>query len=295
MLKARLITALVGLPIVLLAFVYGPWWFIVLFIMACMTLSIFEAAGMLIPTFELRLAGHGAGAEEVSSVKRLAASATSRLPALATAIGWLMLLLTANSEPTASVGIIAIGMLAALLIGCFSSRDVDLSAARAFGMLTSLAYAALPWIVVWHLFLMAPHSRYILLVMAVTWLGDTGGYFGGRYYGGKIFGNRKLAPTISPKKTWEGAVAGLALSVVGGLVLNVIFVGELGSFGLIALCGLLGGVSAMIGDLVESMLKRFAKVKDSGTIIPGHGGFLDRVDGILFAAPVIWALLHYLR
>ena len=131
--------------------------------------------------------------------------------------------------------------------------------------------------------------------MTVTWAGDTGGYFGGRYFGGKIFGDRKMAPLISPKKTWEGALAGILLSIVGALLLNLCFMNQLGSPGFIARLALAGGAAAQLGDLVESTFKRFSGVKDSGVIIPGHGGFLDRVDGILFAAPVIWAILLLLQ
>jgi phosphatidate cytidylyltransferase len=142
---------------------------------------------------------------------------------------------------------------------------------------------------------MAPNARFTLLVMTVTWCGDTGAYFGGRFYGGKIFGDRKLAPIISPKKTWEGAIAGILASIAGAMVLNLIFLNDLGSMGFIGRLALVGGIAAQLGDLVESTFKRFSGVKDSGVLIPGHGGFLDRVDGILFAAPVIWAILYYFR
>jgi len=148
---------------------------------------------------------------------------------------------------------------------------------------------------VWQLYRMGPHASYIMLVMVVTWGGDTGGYFGGRYFGGKVFGDRKMAPLISPKKTWEGAVCSLVVSVVGALLLNLCFLNEIGTPSFIARLAVGGGIAAQLGDLVESTFKRFSGVKDSGVIIPGHGGFLDRVDGILFAAPVIWAILYYFR
>jgi phosphatidate cytidylyltransferase len=134
--------------------------------------------------------------------------------------------------------------------------------------------------------------------MAITWMGDTGGYFGGRLFGGKLFGGRKLAPTISPKKTREGAVFGLLMSILGGFTLNAVYrdiagVGPIASPGVLLVAGLFGGIFEQLGDLLESLFKRFAGVKDSGSIIPGHGGLLDRVDGILFAAPVIWAVIYY--
>jgi phosphatidate cytidylyltransferase len=151
----------------------------------------------------------------------------------------------------------------------------------------------MPWLVIWQLYEMGEHARYLFLVMAVTWLGDTGGYFGGRFGGGKIFGNRKLYPLLSPKKTWEGAISGLLLSVIGAVLANLFFLNSLGSMTLMVQIGVAGGIAGQLGDLVESGLKRFSGVKDSGTVFPGHGGFLDRVDGILFAAPMIWAILKF--
>jgi phosphatidate cytidylyltransferase len=194
-----------------------------------------------------------------------------------------------------SVGTVAIAALAALLIGAFSAKSIDLAVSRSMGILISICYGALPWMVIWQLYRMGPEARYVILVMAVTWCGDTGGYFGGKYLGGKIFGARKMAPVISPKKTWEGAVTGLLLSVVGALVANECIAGGLGPTWVIVVVALFGGAFAQLGDLVESTFKRFAGVKDSGVLIPGHGGFLDRFDGILFAAPVIWAILYYFQ
>ena len=291
MLKTRLLTAAILLPLVLGLFVLGPAWFVIIFLLLCLVLTVREAADIMIPAFERRLApdavASAAAAMGRDDWRRHAVTGITML------LGAVMMLVSANSRPEASTGVIAGGSMAALLIGCFSSRSIELGAARATGMLLALLYGSLPWIVVWHIFLLGDNSRYVLLVMAITWMGDTGGYFGGRHYGGKIFGKRMLAPAISPKKTWEGAVAGLLMSVIGAVVLNLVFLNRLAPFGTIVLTGLVGGFFAQLGDLVESLFKRFAGVKDSGTIIPGHGGFLDRVDGILFAAPVVWAMIHY--
>ncbi len=298
-LKTRVITALTLLPLVLAAFVFGPEWFVVVFLLVCISLTVFEISFMLIPAFEQRLAHHGQTVhlDEHGSFGGRIPKEAYIFPGVTIALGWLAMLGSAWTDATAgaSIGWMALGVITALLIGTFSSRTIDLAAARAFGILISFCYGVLPWLVAWQLYLMAPHARYILLVMTVTWLGDTGGYFGGRYLGGKIFGDHKLAPVISPKKTWEGFFSGLALSVVGALVLNLVFLGELGSTALLIKIGLIGGAAAAVGDLVESTFKRFSGVKDSGFIIPGHGGFLDRIDGILFAAPVIWAILYYFR
>jgi len=295
-LKARLITAAVLLPLVLVAFVFGPAWFVAGFVLVCLTLCVFEIAAMLVPTFERKLGDYDVHAAlDLGTSRQKVPVKLYLYPGIAILLGWSALIATTSGTPEVSTGAITLCALAALLVGTFSSKSIDLAAARAFGILISLCYGALPWLVVWHLYEMGPNARYDLLVMTVTWCGDTGGYFGGRYFGGKIFGNRKMAPVISPKKTWEGALSGLLLSVVGAEILNLVFLNALGGWVFIAKVALVGGFFAQLGDLVESTFKRFSGVKDSGVIIPGHGGFLDRVDGILFAAPVIWAMLYYFR
>ena len=123
----------------------------------------------------------------------------------------------------------------------------------------------------------------ILWLLAVVWATDIGAYFAGRGIGGP-----KLAPRISPKKTWAGLAGGMiAAGAVGAVTAAVL---ELpGTLGLIAFSMALA-VVAQGGDLVESAVKRHFKVKDSGTIIPGHGGLLDRLDGLLTAAPAVAAV-----
>jgi phosphatidate cytidylyltransferase len=117
-----------------------------------------------------------------------------------------------------------------------------------------------------------------ILVIVGIWVSDTGAYLVGR-----AIGQRKLAPRISPSKTVEGAVAGLVgCALVGGLTFQLVGLGSLW-IGLAA--GGLLGVAGQLGDLAESFLKRQAGVKDSGSLIPGHGGLLDRIDALLFAFP----------
>jgi phosphatidate cytidylyltransferase len=254
-------------------------------------------AMMLIPALERRLAPDHAMVPEApqDGTHRAPPARAYVFPGVAILLGWAVLLVSVRGSAESALGGIAIAAIAALLIGAFSSRAIDLAMARAFGILIALCYGALPWLVVWQLYRMSPNARYVLLVMTVTWAGDTGGYFGGRFLGGKIFGDRKLAPTMSPKKTWEGALSGLLLSVIGAWLYSMAFLNDLGDFYFMCRLAAVAGAAAQAGDLVESTFKRFAGVKDSGFIIPGHGGFLDRVDGILFAAPVIWAFLYYCR
>lgn len=123
----------------------------------------------------------------------------------------------------------------------------------------------------------------IVLLLVTTWSTDTFAYFIG-----KKFGRNKLAPAISPKKTIEGSFGGVIGSVIGsGLVYLIYSSGEINLFHYLVI-GLLVGISAQIGDLAESALKRLGGVKDSGNIIPGHGGVLDRFDSMLFTAPLLF-------
>ena len=129
----------------------------------------------------------------------------------------------------------------------------------------------------------------VFLLMLIVWLGDTAAY----YVGSRI-GRHRIAPTVSPKKSWEGSIASLVTAVIAAAAWSAWRLGAVEP----AILGLAGLVSiaAQIGDLVESLIKRGAGVKDSGSILPGHGGLYDRLDATLFAAPVLlaglWALRH---
>ena len=139
-----------------------------------------------------------------------------------------------------------------------------------------------------HLFLILkalPQGRlWLLVLMGVIFGTDTGAY-----YAGRTFGKHLLAPQVSPKKTWEGSIGGTLLGVLLGAALIKLW--HLGP--VLKLCPLLLAVSIIgqLGDLFESMIKRACQVKDSGTLLPGHGGILDRLDALIFAAaPFFWAL-----
>ncbi|MCS7041897.1 MAG: phosphatidate cytidylyltransferase [Bryobacteraceae bacterium] len=127
---------------------------------------------------------------------------------------------------------------------------------------------------------------WMLFATAINWAGDTFAY-----YGGKNFGRRKLAPVLSPGKTWAGAIASLAGTLALGLWFLHWKFPHVTLWQGAALC-LLANVSGQAGDLCESAIKRGAGVKDSGNSLPGHGGWLDRVDSSLFSVPVVYWLLH---
>ncbi len=120
----------------------------------------------------------------------------------------------------------------------------------------------------------------LLFLIAVVWASDIGAYAVGRWLGGP-----RLAPSISPGKTWSGSVGGLAIAAAIGAALAHGLAG--GSMIVAALLALALAAASQVGDLMESALKRHAGVKDSGALIPGHGGLLDRVDGFLTAGPLM--------
>ncbi len=130
--------------------------------------------------------------------------------------------------------------------------------------------------------------KLVFFLLLVVWLGDSGAY-----YVGKNFGKHKLSPLISPKKTVEGLAGGIATSIITALVIHFTFFKEMPLHHAI-IAGVILSFAGVIGDLAESMWKRSADVKDSGTLIPGHGGFLDRFDSIFFTAPILycyWTLI----
>lgn len=126
-------------------------------------------------------------------------------------------------------------------------------------------------------------SLAILLAFLLTWASDTGGYFGGRFWG-----KHKMAPLLSPNKTWEGAAGCIVLAVITAAVFFVIVDMETALGAYVILLGIMASVLAQLGDLFVSSIKRNFEVKDTGWIIPGHGGILDRFDSFLLVVPLVY-------
>ena len=129
---------------------------------------------------------------------------------------------------------------------------------------------------------------YILFLCVIIWVGDASAM-----YIGKGFGRHKLVPAISPGKTWEGALGGMLSSLLVAILTSRVFAPQL-SLSQSIIFGLVVALAAQLSDLGESILKRYTGVKDSGTLIPGHGGVLDRIDSLFFAAPVAFYTLELL-
>ena len=187
---------------------------------------------------------------------------------------------------------LAIGMYRSDLASAFPAARVSVFA---------FLYVALPMASLLQLREQWQGSFFLLYLLLLVWAGDIFAYFIG-----KPFGRHRMSPRISPNKTWEGAIASVIASVAVGILMfhyaqpissalmqahlierqNGIF-GQTSLISVIVLSIVLN-IAAQVGDLVESLIKRGAGVKDSGAILPGHGGMLDRVDALLFAAPVLW-------
>ncbi len=186
-----------------------------------------------------------------------------------------------GAAPPLFIGALFVFFLYSMLTGReLKDSAVDISF-KALGLL----YVALPLSYFPAIREMANGEWWILFLLAVIWASDTLAFVGG-----KLFGKHSLAPAISPKKTVEGALGGLLGAAVAGFLFNRFAPMGMGLKGVLILSLSIGFI-AMIGDLAESLLKRSAGVKDSGTIIPGHGGILDRIDSILFPVPLLYYFL----
>lgn len=131
-------------------------------------------------------------------------------------------------------------------------------------------------------------KEWVLFVLATIFVGDTGAY-----YMGRAFGRHKLTPSISPQKTIEGAIGGLLANLVAGMTIRSLILPHVRLWDILIL-SIFVGIMGQLGDLCESMIKRAVDLKDSGKLLPGHGGILDRMDSLLFAAPITYYYIYIL-
>ncbi len=272
-LTKRVLVALVGIPIALAAIYLGGYWIAGL-------LAIFA----------------GLAAWEFCAMYRGAGTPASPGVAALLALAYVVLAVV-----TSASGFVIWGTAVTLSVATALMLLTDPRTAPGQTVMVTVFAAAYPGVLLSHgvwlrgLDASAPGLRgaaILFLPVAITWLGDTAAYFVGR-----AVGRHKLAPRISPAKTWEGAVAGLA-ATAGGAILYVGLTRSLVSWTLSAAGALVLGAAVALagqaGDLFESRFKRDCGVKDSSNLIPGHGGVLDRIDSLLFALPVAYAVLWIL-
>ncbi len=281
MLGQRVVTAIVLLAILVPSIFLAPPW-----VWGLVSLALLAVAG----TEWGRLLGAPAGGRALG-----AALAAAGLGYLAWRGG-----LPAGASP-ALVGVLAAASLAFWL----SVAPVSLSRVHRVGpawIVAALVLAAC-WLALYELRLLG--AAMLVSAMAIVWLADVGAYFAGR-----TFGRHKLAPRVSPGKTWEGVAGGvvavLAVAVAvalawpasagdgGGAVFSSWLAARAGWPVALAVLAAIAGLS-VVGDLYESLLKRLAGVKDSGTLLPGHGGVLDRIDALIPTMPGCLLLVEVLR
>lgn len=254
-LVVRVVSALVLLPFVLGAVWYGDWIFRLLL----------GAAAVLMYAEWLRLAGVPQGLSRVLLAAVLAAA-----------------LALVTSGGADHVGAVAIGLGSSALLLSIAGLVIRHSAIAWAGL--GLVYIALPILALDYLRARPDGALWVLWTLVVVWGTDIGGYFVGKSIGGP-----KLAPKLSPKKTWSGLVGGAILATIAGY--GVVLWGELEPHLLLGMSAPLLAVWSQAGDITESAMKRYRGVKDAGGLIPGHGGLLDRVDGLIFVAPVVALLV----
>ena len=204
--------------------------------------------------------------------------------------------ITASREPLAYAAGLAIllaplqylalvALLFTLLMLMLAMRHPDLGAGyrRSAALVLGVIYIFGSWRSA--ALLRAINPWWLVFGLVVSWIGDTGAYYVGRRYG-----RHKLSPRVSPGKSWEGAIASAVVSgVAGALALPRLIPGV--GLAEALLLALAANIAGQVGDLAESAIKRGAGVKDSGTLLPGHGGLLDRVDSSMFALPVLYVIL----
>jgi phosphatidate cytidylyltransferase len=271
----RFITALILIPLVLLLIFLGPRWLVALAVAAVAALAAWEFLGL----------ARSSGANP-PRIAVLVAIATL----FAANFAW-----DQRDQIAAILGILSL----ALLVYCTFFRPVEQMLADASTSIFCLFYVGMTLVTLPALREETNGPSLVAFLFCVVWAGDIAAL-----YVGRAWGRHKMAPSLSPNKTWEGALGSLAGSLmVTGVLLGLARLFEMWDqvwlsypedlwywLGLAVLVN----VAAQVGDLAESALKRSAGVKDSGSLLPGHGGVLDRIDALLLAAPVLWyaQLIH---
>lgn len=255
----RVVTALFLVPVCIYSALFAPWWFF-FGIVAIVALLCMREYAAITDTFA--------------------------------PLGYLAGLLLLFAPQHESLLLIVVAALAAMCLQ-FSTASAEKGFARAASLALGIVYIFGSWKtgILLHdgnekpaAFGVLAGHHWLMFGLMVNWIGDTSAY-----YVGKNFGRHKMAPAISPGKSWEGAAA----SAVTGMIFGVIYLplAIRGTSPLIAgALALAANIAGQVGDLAESAVKRGAGVKDSGGLLPGHGGMLDRVDSSMFALPVLYTL-----
>lgn len=264
----RWVTAIAALPLLIAIILKGGSTIFTIFVAAVATIALWEY-------FTVVFTGHTPPVPKSYTV-------------ISYAVGLAIIFTIQRQGFQMAVGLLAVHLIGVAFLSIFRFRtaaDAPVVAVKQmFGVIyvpTFLSYAVLiyngvngiPW---------------IFMVLIVVAAGDTGAYYVGSYWG-----RHKLCPAVSPKKTIEGAAGGIAANIAVGTVFQLIFFSSV-PMPVIWLFAVVVGAVGQAGDLFESEFKRVAGVKDSGKLLPGHGGFLDRIDALLFALPIAYLSKEYL-
>lgn len=261
----RLITAVVAASVVIPAIIFSPY-----------GLWVFCAVVSLL------------GLWEFVGVVQAARGAYRGVTVAAAALGWgleLLALTGSLTVPTAWYLVLALLTLPVLGLVALYDQRLAQPVPQLGSLLLGLVYCYLPLWLLYRLGMPGEAAGYDftlpLGILLLTWVLDVMAYFAGRF-----LGRRPLFPRISPKKTWEGAIGGAACCLAAGFGLEALWTPAGYHWAIVAA---IIAVVSQLGDLVESMFKRSLKVKDSGSLLPGHGGMLDRFDGLYYSVPVIFS------
>jgi phosphatidate cytidylyltransferase len=252
--RIRIITALVGMPIILAALYYGKLWLLT-FVLAVIILGMKEYHEMMSDV-------------EINIIIPLSYAIAILFP-VATYFDFI------SPQKLFVMAFVVV----AIFYLVFYKRQVKDCAMQLFG----IYYLSSTFSCVLIIRAMENGFRYLLLTFLFIWMSDTAAYFVGRF-----IGRHKLAPFISPNKTVEGSLGGLVFTIIFAIVVALYFKY---SISMMIFLAIVVNVFAQLGDLAESAIKRQAKIKDSGTLLPGHGGVMDRFDSAFFAIPAVYLLL----
>lgn len=268
-LTSRILVALIGIPFIVALCLIGKIPFLI-FVLFIGLVSFNEYSSMLRSknSFPNKLVGFFAVAVLIINEYKLIID----YHLLFILIIILLLLLELFRNKSSAINNIGSALLGIFYIGIFSASIINL---RQFYADSSFTYT---------------QGGYLILSILISiWLCDSAAYFIGSAYG-----LHKLMPRVSPKKSWEGAIAGFIFSVIG-MVVSKSFMLEFLTMTDAIIIGIIVGVFGQIGDLIESLIKRDANVKDSSSIIPGHGGILDRFDSLIFSSPIVYLYLLLIK
>jgi len=269
----RVLTALVLAPPLYALIVWGPWWGILLLVTLVLAIMLTEYFAIVLPPTQ-------------RPARQVGVAVGLLFFLVVVNGGWLTKHLGLPDGLDLTAVTAALAVMALFLVHLFLPGDLPGATDRLARSVLGVFYVAgllafLPLLA--GLTGMGWNGRQLtILLLAVVWMTDTGGFFFG-----KFLGRRKLYELISPKKTWAGAWGGTLMGWLGGWLFGLL-VGLSVPWWHYLLLSLTAGTVGQVGDLCESLVKRSFGVKDSGALLPGHGGLLDRLDAVLFAAPVFY-------